>query len=806
MAGETTYKFFLSKDVDLPVKVKISYLEGGLCSINNSQLRSNRREHNEDMFVRCELQHNDFPLCFSTQTHYQPLEYSAFWNQWLSFPVKYNDLPAKSTLRLSLFTILGPGQATLIGHADYPLFSPAGKLKKGRQKIKLCPPSVAVPRPTENCRSGPAVEVDRLEKLVKKYESHKIPHVDWLDRVAFNELEKIKEQHLQNRWKQEMFIFVEFPTFELPVVHSHMLIDLPVARAKTKAMNKLVVVQDDVKKQNPVEMKHLKLARSYAGLADMDLKPDRIERQRINEILAYAPMKSMAPPEKELLWKFRYFISKDKLALAKFLRCVDWSDQRQVDHGVELMHLWEPIDPSQALELLTKRFSHVEVKKYAVERLAKGDDEEILSYLLQLVQALHYDNGAETPLTNFLISRCSKNIELAEFFYWYIKVELDKPGNRRKIYAKCLRKLMLSITVEEEGKALLQQVKRGQELVQQLSKMQKQLQQLPHSRPRKIATMRDWLSSRGQYQRLANFEPLALPISPSVVVSGIVAEKATMFKSALAPLGLRFKCTEAEEEYMILFKSGDDMRQDQLVVQLITLMDKLLKRENLDLKLTPYRVLATSFCDGMVECISPSTSIASVLKKYDGNIQKYLRDQSPGDGDYNIDPEVLDTFVKSCAGYCVITYILGIGDRHLDNLLITPKGNLFHIDFGFILGNDPKPFPPPMKLCKEMVEGMGGASSVHYQRFKEHCCEAYNILRKSANLILHLFQLMVDADIPDIAEDPKKSILKVQEKFKMELNDEEAGKFFQGLITESVKALFPQITETIHRWAQYWRS
>ena len=36
--------------------------------------------------------------------------------------------------------------------------------------------------------------------------------------------------------------------------------------------------------------------------------------------------------------------------------------------------------------------------------------------------------------------------------------------------------------------------------------------------------------------------------------------------------------------------------------------------------------------------------------------------------------------------------------------------------------------------------------------------------------------------------------------------DEEAARFFQELINDSVSALFPQITETIHRWAQYWRS
>jgi phosphatidylinositol 3-kinase len=39
-------------------------------------------------------------------------------------------------------------------------------------------------------------------------------------------------------------------------------------------------------------------------------------------------------------------------------------------------------------------------------------------------------------------------------------------------------------------------------------------------------------------------------------------------------------------------------------------------------------------------------------------------------------------------------------------VLLTPKGNLFHIDFGYLLGRDPKPLPPPFKLVKEMVEAM----------------------------------------------------------------------------------------------------
>ena len=100
-------------------------------------------------------------------------------------------------------------------------------------------------------------------------------------------------------------------------------------------------------------------------------------------------------------------------------------------------------------------------------------------------------------------------------------------------------------------------------------------------------------------------------------------------------------------------------------------MDRILKQENLDLKLTPYRVLASSSSHGFVQYID-SSSVAEILQKYEGSIQNFFRKCNPSEtAPYGIHPEVMDTYVKSCAGYCVVTYLLGVGDRHLDNLLLT---------------------------------------------------------------------------------------------------------------------------------------
>lgn len=298
-----------------------------------------------------------------------------------------------------------------------------------------------------------------------------------------------------------------------------------------------------------------------------------------------------------------------------------------------------------------------------------------------------------------------------------------------------------------------------------------------------------------------NFDSIPLPLNPSIRIKGIIPKNVTLFKSALMPVKLSFITTD-DEEYVTIFKYGDDLRQDQLILQMITLMDKLLRKDNLDLKLTPYKVLATSSKHGFMQYIE-STTVAEVLQ-VDGTILNFLRKHNPSDcATYGISSEVIENYIKSIAGYSVITYILGVGDRHLDNLLLTKCGKLFHIDFGYILGRDPKPLPPPMKLSKEVF--FEGINSDHYHEFRKQCYTAFLHLRRHANVMLNLFSLMIDASIPDIALEPDKAVKKVETNLQLSLSDEEAVQFLQNLIDISLSAVMPALVEQIHKFAQYWR-
>lgn len=125
--------------------------------------------------------------------------------------------------------------------------------------------------------------------------------------------------------------------------------------------------------------------------------------------------------------------------MTKFLLAVDWTVESEVVQAAELLEQWRkrsPIEVTDALKLLGKQVAYQTnvVRAYAIDTLAAAPDEELSLYLLQLVQALKFENIQETgvnqvssatdpvsSLATFLVGRAAKNIQLANYLYWRVK-------------------------------------------------------------------------------------------------------------------------------------------------------------------------------------------------------------------------------------------------------------------------------------------------------------------------------------------------------------------------------------------------
>ena len=730
----------------------------------------------------------------------------------------------------------------------------------------------------EDTDEGPSQqedELERLEKLLKKLEMEEIPRNDWLDAMVFRQIEKLQREaessllrrHRQNKVENgtlhsvatsiaeedEVFtLLIEFPRFDFPVVFTDYqytptpissLAPTPAAAGavnlkpppevqyapgidrttdgfgdESETAGPLIRIYDPEvgAKDNPAESKHRRLVRSHrTGVLDRDLKPNAKIRDELNTIMSYGPTQGLNAEEKDLVWKFRHHLARDKRALTKFVKSVSWQDQGEAKQAVTLLPKWTEIDVDDALELLGPTFDNPSVRAYAVDRLRESDDDELLLYLLQLVQALKFEKIDETTanstressLARFLISRATQSFTLGNYLHWYLMVEcddrsVDQKESDRKLFARVEFDFMAELTRMPDGAERRKTLLRQGEFITLLSKVSKDIRFSREDRPRKLQRLKKYLSD--PKNELLLFEPLPLPLDPSVQIIGCSPEDSQVFKSSLYPLLLNLKTLDGRK-YPIIFKTGDDLRQDQLVIQIISLMDRLLLKENLDLKLSPYRILATSTSAGAVQFVL-STSLAGAAQKYrssNNSILAYLKANNPdSSAEFGVRKEAMDTYVKSCAGYCVITYLLGVGDRHLDNLLLAPDGHFFHADFGYILGRDPKPFAPLMKLSPLMVDAFGGTSHRNFSLFKQLSFTAYTTLRKSSNLILNLFSLMREANIQDIKAEPDKSVEKVRERFHLEMSEEEVARWWGGLVEDSLGGFGGAVIDVVHNMMQ----
>lgn len=686
----------------------------------------------------------------------------------------------------------------------------------------------------------------------------------------------------------------------------------------------------------------------------------------VEEIICRDPLATVTPEEKDLLWGYRYVLTRHPRALPKVLKSVNWGNRQSVLEMYRLLHAWTQPGPLTALQLLDSQFPDPNVRAYAVACLENLPDDDLALYLLQLTQVLKYEPFDDSALSRFLLRRALLRPRLlGHELFWYLRAELHNIDIARRF------SMLLDLFMRYCGShklALGHQIY----VIEKLYKISERVIDVKGD-PRAMNDV-----ARAHLADTVWPAKFQIPLRPSFVAHEFVVRDCKVMSSKKVPLWLSllgnetvttaakgssvdsFETAEPKpSRFTVIFKNGDDLRQDQLTLQLIRIMDRLWKSEGLDLCVSAYECVATGLDLGMLEVVEDSETFANIIGKFqqpnnrdrvqselsrqdshdseasDGDLERQrdrgysLNDMQAGSFDsacedteeeeeenddkakmkrkpsgiftkiraskrvyqndivkkwlkqkvedatrrdrfrsqesessngwdhdsqqhgrltrarsvssqgkhhgpttssplvrsplvrgYSYQSSLRkgsedssagdftrnwyaaqDRFARSCAGYCVATYVMGIGDRHSDNYMLRTDGAFFHIDFGHFLGNFKSKLGvnrerAPFRFTPAMAEVLDGTSGPTFERFIKYAGRAYNILRRHSHLLITLFSLMVSAGLPEL-EKPQ-DVDWVRDKLRLDLTDEEAFSHFRDLIFVSLRTKFTQFDDTIH--------
>lgn len=254
-----------------------------------------------------------------------------------------------------------------------------------------------------------------------------------------------------------------------------------------------------------------------------------------------------------------------------------------------------------------------------------------------------------------------------------------------------------------------------------------------------------------------------------------------------APKRVVCVCSDGKR-HVQLVKGEDDLRQDAVMQQVFSLVNHLLalkkRHASADLTIRTYQVAPLSLRSGVIEWCANTQPLSEFLLR----AHPFYRpeDMKPREAyellkkarDYSVQQRRLTydkicarlqpvmrhfffekfcssarQWYKACCSYAssaaapsMVGYILGIGDRHVNNILLdNTTAQLVHIDFGiaFEMGRLlPTPETVPFRLSRDLVDGLGSAGV--YGRFNHGCQQTMHVLRRHGAVIVTLVRVLLD--------------------------------------------------------------
>ena len=241
--------------------------------------------------------------------------------------------------------------------------------------------------------------------------------------------------------------------------------------------------------------------------------------------------------------------------------------------------------------------------------------------------------------------------------------------------------------------------------------------------------------------------------------------------------------------YDFLLKGHEDLRQDERVMQSLSLVNTLLKKndktEKQNLAIVTYPVIPLSTdtgllgwvqnCDTLQQLIKDYRHANQVIKDCERNIMhnlcpnfqivcvphkvevfRYIIESTKAEDlkkvlwlkseNAEVWLEKRTNYVRSLATMSMVGYILGLGDRHLSNLMMQRmSGKIVHIDFGDLfevtMTREKHPEKVPFRLTRVLMKAMEACGIEG--NYRATCENVMEVLRENKDSLMAILEAFV---------------------------------------------------------------
>nr|VZI25998.1 unnamed protein product [Spirometra erinaceieuropaei] len=731
-------------------------------------------------------------------------------NQWFRFSDYHmSRLPCETLLGISVLSFKKPTDepavlraGILLGWANIPIFDVCKKLRQGKMLVGLWKPDSTLSQHPEL-------------------------------RAAFSQPDRSSTGIVVEVAFPEYCFDFTFPTIEPAALDPRDFNELPQDTRSTVES----VAQDILLRRDDSEL----LDR------DSDCKSD---------FITYVPpLKNQLVKE---LWERRDYLCSQPTALtALLIGCLAcWPNRLESSPGSgrgAKYYLWsvllpiiyalithgEPPSAHLALRLLGPDVPDQSVRRWAVSCFAQLPPDDLIPFLPRLVEAVNFDVFMDwSGLVSLLVQSACISMKLCTALLWELQSQLGLVSVYFRPRLKLLHKAILCL----RGEALVSSWRIQRRMLDVLMGTAREIREASFSSGLKTISLVPKLaevnillqaltSSDGARAKkpLVESKPDAqnrlfrMPFDFGVAARSIDLRSCTVFSSFNRPLQVTFLPPDSNASpFSSMFKVGDDLRMDALICHLMEVADSIWLSAGLDFRMVHFKVLPISPDSGIVELVPDCLSLRKIQDIVGGRrgafnekgilnwLESFANDYPPN--------QQKETFVLTLVASSVLTYVLGIGDRHNDNIMVCKSGQLFNIDFAKIFGNfqtiiginrDRAPFvltPDMLRVVKDALSTWPAPSKQKkdkglddLQQFVGLCREAYNLLRKNAHALLNILEMARYSGMPGLTSENVKYVV---DALRLEDSDDEARLHFTSLIRESKKTMTTQINFFMHSWAQ----